>query len=104
MKWFSKILNNVHARLFSFKILECPLPPNSPCMLSSVPLLWLLTFYECSPEDLGKINFGVLDPYLAELFAARDAISVVISKSLPRIIVEGDAEVVIRQQGQDVVS
>ncbi|CAL1402470.1 unnamed protein product [Linum trigynum] len=40
---------------------------------------------------------GIVDPYLTELLAARDAISLLVSKSLPRVIIEGDSEVVIRQ-------
>ncbi|CAL1371574.1 unnamed protein product [Linum trigynum] len=40
---------------------------------------------------------GISDPYLAELLAARDAISLAASRSLPRVIIEGDAAVVIRQ-------
>ncbi|CAL1371733.1 unnamed protein product [Linum trigynum] len=46
---------------------------------------------------LGFHHPGVSDPYLAELMAARDAISLVHSRSLPLAIIEGDSEVVIRQ-------
>ncbi|CAL1352889.1 unnamed protein product [Linum trigynum] len=39
----------------------------------------------------------ISDPYLAELLAARDAISLAASRNLSRVIIEGDAAVVIRQ-------
>ncbi|CAL1393515.1 unnamed protein product [Linum trigynum] len=46
---------------------------------------------------LGFHHPGISNPYLAELLAARDAISVVLSRSIPRAIIEGDSEVVVRQ-------
>ncbi|CAL1376731.1 unnamed protein product [Linum trigynum] len=49
-------------------------------------------------------HHDIADPYLAELLAARDAISLLVSKSLPRVIIEGDSEVVICQLRQGVSS
>ncbi|CAL1403917.1 unnamed protein product [Linum trigynum] len=49
---------------------------------------------------VGFQHSGITDPYLAELLAARDAISLLVSKSLPRVIIEGDSEVAVRQLRQ----
>ncbi|CAL1399580.1 unnamed protein product [Linum trigynum] len=53
---------------------------------------------------VGFQHSDMTDPYLAELLAARDAISLLVSKSLPRVIIEGDSEVVVRQLCQGASS
>ncbi|CAL1413075.1 unnamed protein product [Linum trigynum] len=50
----------------------------------------------------GLQHQGIVNPYLAELLAFRDAISFVASKSLTHVIVEGDSEVVVNQVSQGV--
>ncbi|CAL1390121.1 unnamed protein product [Linum trigynum] len=52
---------------------------------------------------VGLCHQGVVDPYLAELLAVRDAISFVASRSLSQVIVEGDSEVVVNQIRQGVL-
>ncbi|CAL1369459.1 unnamed protein product [Linum trigynum] len=44
----------------------------------------------------GLQHQGIVNPYLEELLAFRDAISIVASRSLTRVIVEGDYEVVVK--------
>ncbi|CAL1362395.1 unnamed protein product [Linum trigynum] len=46
---------------------------------------------------VGSQHPRIDDPYLMELLAEPDAISLVVSKSLPRVIIEGDSKVVILQ-------
>ncbi|CAL1357844.1 unnamed protein product [Linum trigynum] len=52
---------------------------------------------------VGVQHQGISDPYIAELLAAREAISLATSRSLARVIFEGDAEVVIRELKLGVV-
>ncbi|CAL1389605.1 unnamed protein product [Linum trigynum] len=51
---------------------------------------------------LGLQHQGIIYPYLAELLVFRDAISIVASRSLTHVIVEGDSEVVVYQVRQGV--
>ncbi|CAL1356865.1 unnamed protein product [Linum trigynum] len=53
---------------------------------------------------VGFQQLAIADPYPTELLAARDAVSLLVSKSLPRVVIEGDSEVVIRQLRQGVSS
>ncbi|CAL1383848.1 unnamed protein product [Linum trigynum] len=46
---------------------------------------------------------GIFNPYLAELLAFRDAISIVASRSLTHVIVEGDSEVVVNHIRQGFI-
>ncbi|CAL1413393.1 unnamed protein product [Linum trigynum] len=52
---------------------------------------------------LGLQHQGIVNPYMAELLAFRDAISIVVSRSLTHVIVEGDSEVVVNQIRQGVI-
>ncbi|CAL1385408.1 unnamed protein product [Linum trigynum] len=52
---------------------------------------------------IGLQHQGIVNPYLAELLAFRDAISFVASRSLSHVIVEGDSEVVVNQVCQGVL-
>ncbi|CAL1353378.1 unnamed protein product [Linum trigynum] len=51
---------------------------------------------------LGLQHQGIIYPYLAELLAFRYVISIVASRSLTHMIVEGDSEVVVYQVRQGV--
>ncbi|CAL1387277.1 unnamed protein product [Linum trigynum] len=51
---------------------------------------------------IGLQHQGIVNPYLAELLALRDAISFVASRSFTHVIVEGDSEVVVNQVRQGV--
>ncbi|CAL1372198.1 unnamed protein product [Linum trigynum] len=51
---------------------------------------------------IGLQHQGIVNPYLAELLALRDAISFVASRSLTHVIVECDSEVVVNQVHQGV--
>ncbi|CAL1409580.1 unnamed protein product [Linum trigynum] len=46
---------------------------------------------------------GVVNHYLTELLAARDAINLVATRSLTHVIVKGDSEVVVNQVQQGIV-
>ncbi|CAL1406046.1 unnamed protein product [Linum trigynum] len=52
---------------------------------------------------IGLQHQGIVNPYLAELLAFRDAISFVASRSLSHVIVEGDSEVVVNQVRQGIL-
>ncbi|CAL1371387.1 unnamed protein product [Linum trigynum] len=51
----------------------------------------------------GLQHQGIVNPYLAELLAFRDAISFVASRSLTHVIVEGDSEVVVNEDRQGIL-
>ncbi|CAL1391882.1 unnamed protein product [Linum trigynum] len=52
---------------------------------------------------LGVQHQGIVNPYLAELLAFRDVISIVASRSLTHVIIEVDSVVVVNQVRQGVI-
>ncbi|CAL1407404.1 unnamed protein product [Linum trigynum] len=48
-------------------------------------------------------HMGVVNPFLPELLTISDAITIVVSRSLTHVIVEGDFEVVVNQFRQSVI-